>query len=203
MKHIALYVRVSSKQQTTASQMPDLQRWAAAQEGEIKWYEDSQSGTKMDRPAWNRLEEAIRHGKVSQVVCWRIDRLGRTCSGLSALFDDLRVRKVNLVSLKDGLDLSTPAGRMMANVLASVAQFETEVRAERQRAGIDAALADVQSGKRKGWGGSKPGVSKKVTPTQAKMIQHMKQQGESVAAIAEATSLSRPTIYRIVSHSTM
>jgi DNA invertase Pin-like site-specific DNA recombinase len=91
---------------------------------------------------------------------------------------------------------------MMANVLASVAQFETEVRAERQRAGIDAALADVRAGKRKAWGGSKPGVSKKVTPTQAKMVQQMRQQGESVANIAEATGLSRPTIYRILQEDT-
>src|SRR5262249_7566936 len=155
----------------------DLQRWVAAHDGEVRWYQDSQSGTNMHRPGWNDLEQAIRHGKITQVVCWRIDRLGRTCSGLTSLFDELRNRKVNLVSLKDGLDLSTPAGRMMANVLASVAQFETEVRAERQRAGIDAALADVRAGKRKGWGGSKPGVSKKVTPTQTKMIQQMKQQG--------------------------
>jgi DNA invertase Pin-like site-specific DNA recombinase len=59
---------------------------------------------------------------------------------------------VNLVSLKDGLDLSTPAGRLMANVLASVAQYETEVRGERVRAG---QLVARKSGKR--WGGSRSG----------------------------------------------
>jgi DNA invertase Pin-like site-specific DNA recombinase len=192
-KHIAVYVRVSSKQQTTASQLPDLQRWAEAQDDEVRWYEDKASGKSMDRPGWNKLEEKLRQGKVSTVVCWRIDRLGRTCSGLSALFDDLRQRKVNLVSLKDGLDLSTPAGRMMANVLASVAQFETEIRAERQREGIAAAKA---AGKR--WGGSKPGVCKKVSPTQVKMIRAMKEQGESITAIAQATHLSRPTIYSVL-----
>jgi DNA invertase Pin-like site-specific DNA recombinase len=197
-KHVAVYVRVSSKQQTTASQLPDLQRWAAGQDEPVKWYDDSQSGKSMDRPGWQKLESAIRQGKVSAVVCWRIDRLGRTCSGLTALFDQLRNRKVNLVSLKDGLDLSTPAGRMMANVLASVAQFETEVRSERQRAGIDAALDDVKAGKRKAWGGSKPGVFKKVAPTQVKMIQQMEEQGESVTAIAHATNLSRPTIYGVL-----
>ena len=50
----------------------------------------------MDRPGWNKLETAIRQGKVSAVVVWRIDRLGRTAKGLTALFDDLRERKVNL-----------------------------------------------------------------------------------------------------------
>ena len=119
----------------------------------------------MDRPGWNQLEEAIRLGKVSAVVVWRIDRLGRTASGLTALFDDLQQRKVNLVSLKDGLDLATPAGRLMANVLASVAQYETEIRGERVAAGQAVARTN---GKR--WGGSKPGIRKKVTPTQERMI---------------------------------
>ena len=52
----------------------------------------------MDRPGWAKLEAAIRQGKVSTVVVWRIDRLGRTATGLTALFDELRERKVNLVS---------------------------------------------------------------------------------------------------------
>jgi DNA invertase Pin-like site-specific DNA recombinase len=192
-KHIAVYIRVSSKQQTTASQLPDLKQWAAAQAAPIIWYEDKASGKTMIRPAWGRLEAAIRQGKVSQVVCWRIDRLGRTCAGLAALFDDLRHRKINLVSIKDGLDLNTPAGRMMANVLASVAQFETEVRAERQREGIDAAKA---AGKK--WGGSKPGVRKKVSDVQQKMIRQMKKQGEPISRIAAAVGLSRPTIYSVL-----
>src|SRR5262245_12120186 len=101
---------------------------------------------------WARLEEAIRKGQVSAVVCWRIDRLGRTAKGLTALFDDLRERMVNLMSLKDGLDPSIPAGRLMANVLASVAPYATEVRSERVRAG---QLVARTSGKR--WGGSRPG----------------------------------------------
>ena len=93
----------------------------------------------MDRPGFERLMAAVRAGKVSTIVIWRLDRLGRTASGLTALFEDLRSREVNLVSLKDGLDLATPAGRLMANFLASVAAFETEVRAERVMAGLAAA----------------------------------------------------------------
>ncbi len=124
---------------------------------------------------------------------WRLDRLGRTASGLTALFDDLQQRKVNLVSLKDGLDLCTPAGRLMANVLASVAQYETEVRAERVRAGQAVARANGKT-----WGGSKPGKRKKVTATQEKMIRQMKDQGEAITAIARAVGLSRPTVYDVL-----
>ena len=192
-KHVAIYVRVSSKQQDHRSQMPDLERWEESSDEPVKWYTDKASGKKMHRPAWNKLEEAMRAGKVSQVVVWRLDRLGRTVSGLSALFEHLQERKINLVSLKDGIDLSTAAGRLMANVLASMAQYETELRGERILAGQAVARA---KGKR--WGGSNKGVRKVVTPTQAKMICRMKDKGEPITKIAEAVRLSRPTIYDVL-----
>lgn len=192
-KHVAIYERVSSRTQNTKSQRPDLERWTNGCDQPVKWYRDTSTGKTMDRDAWNKLDEQIRKGKVSTIVVWRLDRLGRTASGLTALFDDLIRRKINLVSIKDGLDLATPAGRLMANVLASVAQYETEVRAERQAAGIAQAKA-----KGKTWGGSKPGVRKKVTPMQIKIIKQMKGDNEPIADIAKAVGLSRPTIYDVL-----
>ncbi len=70
----------------------------------------------MDRVGWNRLYAAIEAGDVSKVVVWRLDRLGRTAAGLTKLFEELHRRKIGLVSLKDGFDLQTAAGRLMANV---------------------------------------------------------------------------------------
>ncbi len=130
-------------------------------------------------------------------MVWRLDRLGRTASGLTALFDALQARGVGLVSLKDGLDLSTPAGRLMANVLASAAAYENEVRSERVLAGQSAARA---AGKR--WGGSAKGRRIKVTREQVQSIQRLKGQGQKVAVIARATGLSRPTIYSVLEAST-
>src|SRR5271154_3944369 len=141
MKHIAVYVRVSSKQQDQRSQEPELTRWVQAQEGEVVWYRDKFTGKTMQRPGMDKLLKDIESGKISSIVVWRLDRLGRTAKGLTALFEDLREKGVNLVSMKDGLDLSTPAGRLMACVLASVAAYETEVRAERILAGQAAARA--------------------------------------------------------------
>src|SRR5690349_2909670 len=115
-KHDAIYLRVSGRAQETKSQEPDLRRWAAGRDGPILWYRDKFTGKTMDRPGWSKLAKDIEAGKVRTLACWRLDRLGRTAKGLTALFDDLVTRKVNLVSLKDGLDLSTPAGRLMANV---------------------------------------------------------------------------------------
>ena len=81
----------------------------------------------------------------------------------------------------------------MANVLASMAQFETELRGERVAAGLAVARA---AGKK--WGGSKPGTRKKVSPTQEKVIHQMKAEGEPITAIAKAVGLSRPTIYSVL-----
>lgn len=192
-KHVAIYIRVSSRRQETKSQEPELKRWAESQDLPVKWYRDKLTGKTMDRPGWRKLESAMQAGRVATVVVWRLDRLGRTASGLTSLFEDLRNRKVGLVSLKDGLDLSTPAGRLMANVLASVAAYETEVRGERVRAGQEVARAN---GKR--WGGSEAGKRKKVTPVQERMIREQYAAGESKAAIAKAVGLSRPTIYSVL-----
>ena len=88
MKTTAIYVRVSSRSQDTRSQKADLDKWADGQEN-VKYYVDKASGKSMDRPAWNRLWTDLEAGKIDRVVVWRLDRLGRTASGLTRLFDDL------------------------------------------------------------------------------------------------------------------
>jgi DNA invertase Pin-like site-specific DNA recombinase len=193
-KHIAIYLRVSSKSQDVASQEQDLKRWAATRTEPVKWYRDSFTGKTMDRPGFKRLEHELAAGNISTLVVWRLDRLGRTAKGLTALFDDLLQRKVNLISLRDGLDLSTPAGRLMANVLASVAAYETEVRSERQLAGIAAAKAKgVQFGR-------PPGSKKSRIPDakRAAIIDH-KAAGWKISDIAPAVGLARKTVYAVLS----
>lgn len=190
----AVYLRVSSARQDTASQEPDLKRWAEGQAGPVRWYRDKFTGKTMDRPGWGQLVRDVEAGRVGAVVVWRLDRLGRTAKGLTALFEDLRGRSVNLVSLRDGLDLATPAGRLMANVLASVAQYETEVRAERVIAGQAVAREKgVRFGRPIG-----TGRRIKVTPEQEATARRLKGEGAKVAAIARATGLSRPTVYSIL-----
>ena len=125
---------------------------------------------------------------------WRLDRLGRTASGLAELFAEFNARKVNLVSLRDGLDLSTPAGRLMGHVLASVAEYESEVRAERVLAGIEAARErGVRLGRPLG-----VHTPVKVTPEQAAQVRRLHREEKGVTAISRAVGLSRPTVYRIL-----
>lgn len=147
----------------------------------------------MDRPAWVKLQSAIDAGQVDRLVVWRLDRLGRTASGLCKLFEDLQSKKVRLVSLRDSIDLGTPSGRLIANVLASVAAYETEVRGERVKAGQHAARA---TGKR--WGGSVKGWRYAITDEQVKAIKRLKHEGEKITRIARATGVSRGSVYRVL-----
>lgn len=191
----AVYFRVSSKRQDTASQEADVKRYVAANglEG-ATIYRDKFTGKTMNRPGFDKLLAAIRGGDIKSIIVWRLDRLGRTASGLSSLFEELVARKVNLVSLRDGLDLSTAAGRLMANVLGSVAAFETEIRAERVLAGLEVARErGVRLGRPAG-----VHTAVKVTPEQAGQVRRLTAEGQGVTAISRAVGLSRPTVYRLL-----
>ena len=202
----AVYLRVSTKSQDTLSQEPDLRRWAEDHpDVGVRWYRDKSSGKTMERPGMTKLLADLRAGKVKALVVWRLDRLGRTAKGLTALFDELVVLKVNFVSLKDGIDLGTPAGRLIANVLASVASYETEVRAERIAAGRAAKAAKIEAIIKAGGtppvvnkGGRPRGIPQKVTPTVERMILSMKAEQRKVAVIARELRLSRQTIYEVL-----
>ncbi len=193
MKRTAIYIRVSTDRQTHRSQLAELNRWREANDVEVREYRDKATGTNMDRPGWNKLWADVEAGKVDRIVIWRLDRLGRTAAGLCTLFEELQSHSVGLVSIRDSLDLSTPSGRLMAHVLASVAAYETEVRSERIRAGIDAAR---QEGKT--WGGRQEGSRNKSTAEKASAVRKLHAAGESVSAIARATGLSRPTVYSLL-----
>ncbi len=188
-----IYCRVSSRDQSHASQLPDLERWAEAHSGAVAWCKDTFTGKSMNRPGMDRLMEQLRAGRLERIVVWRLDRLGRTTKGLCQLFDELTERKVDLVSLKDGFSLASPAGRLHARILASVAEYETEIRAERVAAGQAVARRD---GKK--WGGSKKGWRWKVSDEQLAAILEMNGMGKPITQIARITGLSRPTVYRVL-----
>lgn len=192
-KATAIYVRVSHRDQTHASQMPDLERWAEAHDGPVLWFKDKFTGKTMNRPGMDKLMGAFRAGKICRIVVWRLDRLGRTTRGLCQLFDELRERNVDLVSLKDGFSLESPAGRLHARILASVAEYENEVRRERVLAGQEAARKQGKT-----WGGSEKGWRWKVADDQVAAIHEMRAAGKPIAQIARVTALSRPTIYRVL-----
>ena len=204
-RFIAIYMRLSDASRWTAAQesdlqrwsdlvrQTDLQRWADGREREVRWYKDSWTGSDPRRPEWDRLMEDVDAGRVETVVCWRLDRLGKTCSELVKLFEHLAARRVNFLSLQDHFDLSTASGRRMAGVLSSIAIYETEVRAQRILAGQEAARA---RGLR--WGGSEKGRRVKVTPELEAQVKRLRAEGRKISHIARETGVSRPTIYKIL-----
>ncbi len=191
----AYYLRVSSKTQDTKSQEADMRAHAAKEAGSV-WYKDKFTGKVLSRPGWEKLWTDVLAGKIDKIVVWRLDRLGRTVSGLSRLFEELQERRVGLVSLRDGLSLDSPAGRLMAHVLASVAAYETEVRHERQQSGIEEAR--LKNGGRCPWGGRKLGTRVKVTKEVENAIQGMRKDGRAIAEIARVVKISRPTVYAVL-----
>jgi DNA invertase Pin-like site-specific DNA recombinase len=197
----AIYMRVSSNRQDTKSQEADLLAYKAAVEGrgeEVRVYREKRTGTNYDRPEWQKLWGAVRTGQVQRIVVWRLDRLGRLAGATIQLLDELESKGVAFLSIRDSFDPSTPAGRLTRNVLASVAQFETEVRSERQRAGID-ARRDPKTGKCP-WGGRKAGVPNKDTSEKIGVVHQLRGQGRGIAEIARIVGLTRQTVYRLFGH---
>ena len=139
---VALYARVSTHDQTPENQLLELRRYVAARGWTAVEYVDTGvSGAKDRRPALDQLVADVRRHRVQAVVCWRLDRLGRNLRHLVMLFDDWQSRGVAFVTLGEGIDTSTPAGRLVAGVLGSIAEFERARIQERIMAGLQRARA--------------------------------------------------------------
>ncbi|WP_286765868.1 MULTISPECIES: recombinase family protein [Rhodopirellula] len=183
----AAYIRVSTTGQNEASQKRELSKWL---EGhgitDVIWYVDKASGTNLDRPAFKQLQAAIFNGEVSSVVVYRLDRLSRSLKdGINCLTDWLE-KGVRVVSITEQLDFSGVTGQLISAVLLAVAAMETQVRAERQAAGIAAAR------ERGVYGGRKPGTTK-GKPERAK---ELKAKGLTRAEIAASMNTSTRTVTR-------
>ena len=150
-----VYLRVSSKSQSVASQRREIERYLANHEiVEVRWFADTMTGSNIDRPALAELRKAVFQGEVKTVVLYRLDRLARSIrDGITVLSEwlDARVRVI-IVTMQ--IDLSGALGQTVAALLLGLAQLEREAIRERQTAGIEAARTE---GKR--WGGRKVGAT--------------------------------------------
>lgn len=136
IRRVALYCRVSTGGQSTDMQADELRRMAEARGWQVATLvEEKISGRKL-RPARQRLITEAKAGAYDAVMVWKLDRWGRSTADLVSSIRDLDESGVTFVSLKDGIDLSTSAGRLVANVLASIAEFEADGIRERVTAGL-------------------------------------------------------------------
>ena len=125
---VGVYARVSTVDQTCENQLLELRRYVEARGWlAVEYVDTGVSGAKDRRPALDQLTVDIRRHKFQAVVCWRLDRLGRNLRHLVLLLDEWQARGVAFVTLGEGIDTSTPAGRLVAGVLASIADYAKRV----------------------------------------------------------------------------
>jgi DNA invertase Pin-like site-specific DNA recombinase len=146
---VGIYARVSTLDQEPENQLLELRRYVEARGWTIatEYVDRGISGSKDSRPALNDLLRDAKRRRFDGVVCWRLDRLGRNLKHLITLLEDLQALGISFVSLAEGIDATTPAGRLQMHLLGAIAEFERARIVERVRAGLARARAQ---GKRLG-----------------------------------------------------
>jgi DNA invertase Pin-like site-specific DNA recombinase len=181
------YARLSTKDQTV-----DLQVDALKKAGCTKVYTEVMSGAYAERPVLSNLLENLRTGDV--LVIWKLDRLGRSLKHLIEVVNELMTRKIGLKSLNDPIDTTTPQGRLIFNLFASLAEFERDVIRERTHAGLSAARARGRKG------GRPKGVPSNAEST-ACAAETLYREGKlSSQEIAGKLQISKSTLYSYLRH---
>ena len=144
----AIYARVSTFDQEPENQLAEIRRYVAARGWTAEEYVDRGiSGAKDRRPALDRLLIDARRRRFDVLVVWRLDRLGRNLRHLITLLEELQALGIAFVSLNEGIDATTPAGKLQMHILGAIAEFERARIAERVKADLQRARAQ---GKRLG-----------------------------------------------------
>jgi DNA invertase Pin-like site-specific DNA recombinase len=183
------YARVSTGHQSLDQQLDAL---TAAGVDPKRVYRDKLSGTstREQRPGLVALLDYVRAGDAIVVV--GIDRLGRNAAEVMTTIRELRDRDIVLRSLREGIDTSNSTGRMVAGVLASLAELELELGRERRAAAREARRTR----------GQHIGRPKALDEKKAALAMRMHASGESASTIANALDVSRATVYRVLAEQT-
>jgi len=174
------YARVS-----TVEQRAHLQTDALKKAGCTRVWTDKASGSLEHRPKLEAVLDHLRAGDT--LVVWRLDRLGRNLRHLIATVNDLATAGVGFKSLTEGIDTTTPSGRLTFHLFGALAEFERELIRERTAAGLAAARARGRSG----------GRPRAMTPEKLAVARHMYAgRDHTLATIATTIGVSRSTLYR-------
>lgn len=146
-----IYSRVSTDKQSCESQLAELREYAARKGWVTKEITDTISGSKFTRAGLDELMTLVRSNKVAHVLCFRLDRLGRSTQHLAQLFGEFHDHNVAVIVPAQGIDTSNdnPAATLQRHMLMAFAQFERDLIRERVNAGLKAAKArGVRLGKK-------------------------------------------------------
>jgi len=149
MKRVAIYGRVSQADQKVETQLMPLREHCARMGYEVvgEYVDDGFSGKDDKRPEFERLLADMRTNKLDSIVCYKLDRVGRSLKHLLNLFEEMSNRKVGFVSLSQNIDTNTPEGRMFLKMLMVLAEYERELIVARTKDGLARA---IRQGKRLG-----------------------------------------------------
>ena len=171
------YARVSSVGQSLDVQLDKLKDCD-------KIFKEKQTGTSNKRPRLKACLEYVREGDT--LVVTRLDRLARSTLHLCQLAEELQEKQVNLKVIDQSIDTGDATGRLLFNMLGAIAQFETEIRAERQMDGIRNAKAN----------GVLLGRRKELTEEEQVELQQKRQDGALIKTLMEEYKLSKASVYR-------
>ena len=174
------YMRVSRREQN-----PDLQRRVLEAFGCERIFGEKASGANAEREELLAALEYAREGDV--LVVWKLDRLGRSLKDLIGRMEELQERGVGFASLTEGLDTTTPGGRLVYHVFGALAEWEREVIRERTFAGLAAARA-------RGRNGGRPAKMDERQVAQARAM--LKDRDVSLREVCETFGVSKTTLYR-------
>jgi DNA invertase Pin-like site-specific DNA recombinase len=177
------YARISTKDQSLDMQIDALKKIGC---GQI--YEEVAKGARTDRPVLIQLLEVMQAGDT--LVIWKFDRLGRSLQHLVKIFNDLISRDINIISIKDPVDTTTPQGRLMFNIFSSLAEFEKEIIQERTNAGLQSARA------RGKLGGRRRGLSQRAMEKACAAESLYKEGKLSAIEISKKLEISKTTLYK-------
>ena len=184
---VAIYARVSTlNNQDPEMQLSELREYAGRRCWQIveEFTDQGVSGCKESRPALNRLMSDACRRRFDAVLVWKIDRFGRSLKHLVNALAELAALGVSFVSLRDNLDLSTPSGRLMFQIIGAMAEFERALIQERVRAGLRNARS---KGKKLG----RPRLT-----VDASKIASLRAQGRSWAEIVAEMGIGKGTAQR-------
>lgn len=140
MKNCAIYTRVSTSEQSCDLQIRELREFAERRGWNvIAVFEEKMSGTTANRPQLKQLQKLVAERKIDVVLTWKLDRLFRSLRDLLSVLQDWSDLGVEMVSLRDNIDLTTSTGRLLMQIVGAFGEFEAALVRERVRAGVENA----------------------------------------------------------------
>jgi putative DNA-invertase from lambdoid prophage Rac len=188
---VVIYSRVSTDRQVHDSQLQEVRAycdrrgWKDAVE-----FSDTASGATSKRTGLDALMALVRRGRVDAVVCFKLDRLGRSLAHVAQVIGEFQTHRVALICTSQGIDTSTsnPAAQLQLNILCAVAEFEREIIRERINAGLKAARA-------RGVSFGRPSTLMKYLPH----VRALREAGKNVSQIARELDLAYSSAHKLCS----